>query len=109
MILNNCRIRYLTENNLNTEYQIGFQSDCRTSDHIFTLRTIVDRYTQNKKKLYVCFIDFKEAFDSVWREGLIYKLLKQEVGGPFGIIIQNMYADSKVAIKLADGITPAFK
>ncbi len=86
MILNNRLIRYLTENKLNTEYQIGFESDCR-SDHIFTLRTIVDKYTQNKNKLYACFIDFQKVFDSVWREGLIYKLLKQGVGGTFGRII----------------------
>ncbi len=82
--------------------------DCRISDHILTLRAIVDKYTQNKKKLYACFINFKKAFDSIWREGLIYKSLKKGVGGLFRKIIQNIYVDTEVAIKLADGITPAF-
>ncbi len=26
---------------------------------------LVDEYTQNKMKLYACFIDFKKAFDNV--------------------------------------------
>jgi len=32
----------------------------------------------NKQKIYGCFIDLKKAFDSVWRLGLLYKILQSQ-------------------------------
>ena len=42
--------------------QAGFRKNYRTSDHIFILRTIVDKYvlkSKNGSKLFACFIDLK--------------------------------------------------
>ena len=57
--------------------QIGFRKGARTSDHLFTLRTLIEKYNQchNGQKLYACFVDFRKAYDSVWRRGLLHKLL----------------------------------
>jgi len=33
------------------------------------------------KKLYWTFIDFKKAFDTVWRLGLLQKLVKNNITG----------------------------
>ena len=39
--------------------QIGFRKGYQTSDHIFTLRAIIENYVRNNKSpLYVCFVDF---------------------------------------------------
>ena len=36
------------------------------------------------------FVDFRKAFDSVWHEGLFYKLLKINIGGHFyNLITEN--------------------
>ena len=68
-----------THNRINKE-QIGFQKNSRTSDHILTLKAIINKYVTDKKgkKIYTCFIDFKKAFDSVWRGGLFRK--KEDIG-----------------------------
>ena len=95
-------------NEKNSKLQIGFQENCRTSDHILTVKTLIDKYNQNGKKLYTCFIDFRKAFDSVWRNALFYKLLKNDIGGTFGRMIQNIYHDSKIQIKLQGGLTETF-
>ncbi len=108
-VLNNRLVKFLKLNNFNSEYQIGFSENCKTSDHILTLKTLTDKYFHKKKKLFTCFIDFRKAFDSVWRDALFYKLLKANVGGMFGKLIQNIYAHSSVQIKLKDGLTDAFQ
>ena len=41
-----------------------------TIDQIFTLRKLAERYEEFGKDLYVDYIDFRKAFNSIWREGL---------------------------------------
>ena len=47
----------------------------RTSDHLLTLRTLIDKYVHcHGEKVYVCFVDFRKALDSVWHDGVLYLL-----------------------------------
>ena len=72
LILNKGLTSFTQENDLIHPSQIGFQSGNRTADHVFTLKTLIDKHTvQNKNnKIYACFVDFKKAFESVWQNGL---------------------------------------
>ena len=45
--------------------QAGFRKDCGTSDHIFTLSSLINTYIKKGKYLYTCFVDFQKAYDSV--------------------------------------------
>ena len=47
------------------EEQAGFRSGYSTVDHIFTLYALVQKYLMKNSKLYVAFVDFIKAFDSV--------------------------------------------
>jgi len=84
---------------------------CRTSDHIFSLRTLIDKYVNGstRGKLYACFIDFKKAFDSVWHEGLLTRLLQYNINGNFYSLIKNLYSKSKCFIKLGSKRTGTFE
>ena len=64
---------------------------------------------QGKKKLHVCFIDFKKAFDSVWHKGLFYKLQKVGINGHSLNLIKDLYKKTKCAIKVNDRITDFFE
>ena len=59
--------------------------------------------------MYACFVDFKSAFDTVWRRALLYKILKLGVAGNFLNIIENMYSSVNYCVKLdgslSDSIT----
>lgn len=46
---------------------------------------------KNKSKLMYCFVDFKHAFDSVWRERLWQSLNDHRINGKCLTLIQNMY------------------
>jgi hypothetical protein len=38
--------------------------------YILNLKTIIDKAFKSSKKVYVCFIDFTNAFDTINREAL---------------------------------------
>ena len=99
-ILNNRLINFLDKNNIIRKEQIGFMKGCRTTDHMFTLQTLIQKYIKiNSKPLYACFVDFKRAFDSVLHVGLLYKLKKAGVGDKFYNIIQSMYNNTETCVK----------
>ena len=75
-ILNQRLLEYIVSLNILHKSQIGFLPNNRTADHLFTLRTLIDKYVHNhNEKIYACFVDFKKAFDSVWHDGHLNKLL----------------------------------
>ena len=85
--------------------QIGFLPKNRTADHVLTLRTLVDKYVHHhNEKVYACFVDFKKAFDSVWHDGLLPKLLQINVGG----CLFNLLKSSTRAIKIGRNQTLPF-
>ena len=103
LILLNRLIKYIEENELISPHQIGFMKDCRTADHNFLLRTLVEKSKMNKKKLYVAFIDFKKAYDTVDRHLLFERLRKIGINGQFYRNIVSMYKNTNYSIKLKDG------
>ena len=96
-ILHNRLKSYCEDYNLITKEQGGFRKNFRTSDNIFILHSLIQKYgTNKKKKLFICFIDFKQAFDSIDRQKLLYKLASLEIRGKFFQIIKNLYKDAKM-------------
>lgn len=93
-------INFLDKNNTIRKEQIGFMKGCRTTDHMFTLQTLIQKYIKiNSKPLYACFVDFERAFDSVLHVGLLYKLKKAGVGDKFYNIFQSMYNNTETCVK----------
>ena len=35
------------------------------ADLLITVKTLIDKYLSQNKKLYLCFVDFKKAYDTV--------------------------------------------
>ena len=85
--------------------QAGFRNGYRTTDNIFVLRTLIQKYKKSKKKLYACFVDFSKAFDSIWRDGLLYKLQHYQITGKIFKLIAHMYSDVQYVIKTQNKVT----
>ena len=80
--------------------QFGFRKNHRTSDSIFVLKALINKYLhKNKKKIFACFVDLRKAFDSVWRKALLFKLCNMEVGNKFFHIIKQQYSETISAVK----------
>ena len=52
------------------EEQAGFRAGRSTTEQIFNLRILCEKYLQHQQDLYHVFIDFKKAFDRVWHTAL---------------------------------------
>ena len=86
--------------------QIGFRRKFKASDHIFVLNTLLNSYFANGKPVYSCFVDFSKAYDSVWRDGLLYKLILRKLSYRFISLISAMYHGLTSVVKLSNGIAP---
>ena len=62
----------------------------------------------HKEKVYACFVDFRKAFDSVWHEGLFYKLLKTNTGRHLYNLMKSLYCNSTCSIKIGENKTQPF-
>ena len=96
-------------NNLISKYQIGFVKGKRTSDHIFVLKYIIEEYKSKKRPVYACFVDLKKAYDTIWRDGLFYKLLYNHKLSPtFELILQSMYSNLESCVKIDGSVSKFF-
>ena len=93
------RIKNRTEEIL-SEAQAGFRANRSTIDQIFVLRQLAEQYEEFGRELYVCYIDFKKAFDSVWRKGL-WRVMRH-YGYPEKIIriLEEMYNETFSAVRV---------
>lgn len=108
-IMNTRLDNFLIKNKIIDDCQIGFTKKARTSDHMFVLKTIIDKYCNNASgRVYACFVDFQKAFDKVIHCGIKLKLLEIGVGTRFYNIIKSMYAVSKSCIKINSKLTDSF-
>ena len=51
------------------------------------------------KNMYVCLLDIKKAFDSVWQEGLFHKLFNNGLSGKTWRMLRFMYHDFKCMVR----------
>lgn len=82
--------------------QMGFTKGAQTIDHIFTIKTIMEKYKKLKKKVYCVFVDLKKAFDTVPRQALLFKLAHMGITGRIFNVVRNMYSSSTMQLKLGN-------
>ena len=58
-VINQRIIKFVEKQRIVSHHQIGFKKSYRTADHIFVVKTLINKY------LHECFVDFKKAYDSV--------------------------------------------
>ena len=102
------RIRRRTDEIL-AEEQAGFRHGRSTIDQIFTLRQIAEKYMEHNRQLYVCYVDFRKAFDSIWRRGLW--TVMRHLGYPEKVvrILESLYNETLSAVRVNSSITDWFK
>jgi hypothetical protein len=90
------------------EYQCGFQPHRSTTDQIFIIRQMMEKFYEHERDVQMIFIDFKQAFDSLCRDEL-YKALK-EMNVPEKLIrlVKMTMENNKVRVKIENKLSNAF-
>ena len=79
------------QNNLIPESQFGFRKKRSVTDSLFTLSTLIQWKKQVKKPLYLIFVDFAKAFDTICHQHLWVKLKQAGINMKILRILQSMY------------------
>ena len=88
--------------------QNGFRQDRSCLDHIYSLTTVIKNRLANNLDTYVCFIDFKKAFDFINRDMLLVKLLNLGINGKMYLALKNMLINTRSCVKINDKYTEFF-
>ena len=80
--------------------QNGFRKHRACIDHIYSLSTIVRTRLSQNKSTFICFVDFKKAFDWVDRDLLCLKLLQAGVDGKFYCALKSLYTECVGRVQL---------
>lgn len=85
------------------DHQFAFREKRGTIDALFCLDEPIKLRTSRGQHTYVLFHDIKKAYDTVWLDGLLYKLHHKGVQGQIWRMIRNMYKSARSAPRL-DGV-----
>ena len=81
------------------EEQAGFRAGRSTTEQIFNLRILCEKYLQHQQNLYHVFIDFKKAFDRVWHAALWATLRKYNINANLVCTIERLYGRATSAVQ----------
>ena len=73
----------------------GFRAGRSTTQQIFNLIILSEKYLQHQQDLYHVFIDFKKAFDWVWHAALWATMKKYNISAN---LIKNLYDEATSAV-----------
>ena len=82
------------------EMQYGFMPGRGTTDAIFILRQLQERYLQKNKRLYFVFVDLEKAFDRVPRQVLWWAMRKLGVEEWIVRLVQALYDGAKCRVRV---------
>lgn len=74
-------------------------------DHILTMRTVIEKCTEYQMTLWLAFIDYKKAFDSVESWAVIQSLRNARIDHRYTNLIDNIYNNATVRVTLGQNQT----
>ena len=96
IILN--RMRAKIEEEL-SDCQAGYRSNRSTIDMLFTLQLLIEKIRNSVEEVYLTFIDYSKAFDSVKHHRLFYVMMTMGFPKHLVALIAGLYHNQKATIR----------
>ena len=77
MILLNRLDNFADHKGFFSEMQFGFQEGVGCTEASCTILETINHMLERGSKVFICFLDIRKAFDTVWIDGILYKLFSE--------------------------------
>ena len=91
------------------ETQCGFRGNRSTVDMIFCLRQLQEKCIEQDRPLYMVFVDFSKAFDTVGRTGLWQLLKKYGCPEKFTTMIEALHTGMMATVNVGGEVSESFR
>ena len=96
---------FLDKNKIIIKQQSGFRQKRQTKDNIFFLTQKAIETLNRGKRMCTIFFDIASAFDKVWHDGLIYKLIKLRCPKYIICWLKDFLSNRVFAVRVNESIT----
>ncbi|GFR84197.1 reverse transcriptase [Elysia marginata] len=104
-MINNRLYWWLESNKILNPNQAGFRTGQQTEDQLFRLsHKVIDGF-QKKKNTTAVFVDLQQAYDRVWRKGLLWKMREVGIHGRLYQWVKYFLVNRMIQTKINNGIS----
>lgn len=91
------------------DHQFGFRTGHSTVNALSVLSSYLDKHMKGGFTNAVCSLDVKKAFDTVWHDGIIFKMKEAGCSLPTCRIVQSFLEDRWARIKIDSSLSSPFR
>lgn len=95
-------LNFIEDNNILPRQQFGFRHEHNTIQPLVRIKRIVKNNFNEGKSTAMVLLDIKAAFDSVWHDALIHKLLRIGLDIPTVTIIRSYLTERSFKVHIGD-------
>ena len=106
MILLNRLGKFAIDNEYFSELQFGFMERVGCIEASFTILETINHMLERGSKVFSCSLDVRKAFDTVWIDGLLFKLFSElGIKGRMWLAIKDLHTNVKTKVLYAGSLS----
>lgn len=107
-VINRRLLDHVNSENIIPKFQFGFRSNHSTIHQLTRITEFIEKGFEEKKYTAAIFLDIKQAFDSVWHNGLLSKLIKIKTPNYLVHIIKS-FLENRKFLTIVNSATSSIK
>ena len=88
-----------------TQAQAGGQKGRSTTDHILIIKELMQKAKEDKKPIYIAFLDVTKAYDKAWLDAIMYVMHKTGLRDSLWQVVKNLNENLTAKLQTKYGLT----